>query len=323
MRGPDLEAFHRTSEELDFLGPMESLLDDFHRGEIADPARKKEDRAIRSRLGGLHAAWDKVFPRFPDCPGKRRTALWEGRRGRRDAYLRGLISTFVPEHDEGRRLIVNLATVWGRHARDLASEMPAHQVIGTDIDHRGDWLYPYTYFWKHRGLRNYRFVKESIYEPDLQRQPAAVVFFGACGSLTDGGMDYALATGSPFLVCRSCCQENIGGNTDMVRRPGLLNWFFRWKNWMHSRHKRKGKWPLALYFSDRYAEGAYPRSKQARQVMDSETILAVARNSVDSDICRSLIDLDRCQYLKESGYDVLYREELFFAHRRADADGPD
>jgi hypothetical protein len=108
----------------------------------------------------------------------------------------------------------------------------------------------------------------------------------------------------------------------MVRRPGQLNRFFRWKNWMHSRHKRKGKWPLALYFSDRYSEDAYPRSQTARVLIDSETILAVARNSVDSDICRGLIDLDRCLYLRENGYDVLYREELFFAHRRPDAPGP-
>ena len=28
----------------------------------------------------------------------------------------------------------------------------------------------------------------------------------------------------------------------------------------------------------------------------------------DSDICRSLIDLDRCLLLREQGYDVLYRE---------------
>ena len=49
--------------------------------------------------------------------------------------------------------------------------------------------------------------------------------------------------------------------------------------------------------------------------MDSDTIIEIARSSVDSDICRSLIDLDRCLFLQEKGYDVLYREELFFAHR--------
>jgi len=319
---PDLEAFHRASGELDFLSPMEALLGEFLRGDIADPDRTKEERAIQAHLGELYARWDDVFPRFPDCPGKRRTALWEGRRGRRDAYLRSLIATYIPEHDEGRRLLVNPATIWGRHARAVASQMPDYEVIGTDVDHRGDRLYPYTYFWKYRGLSNYRFVKESVYEPDLRRRPAAVIFFGACGSVTDGSMDYAIATESPFLICRSCCHDNIGGNTDMVRRPGCLNWFFAMKNWGLSRYRRKGTLPYIHYFSERYAEDAYPRSKQARQLMDSETILAVARNSVDSDICRSLIDLDRCQYLKENGYDVMYREELFFAHRRPDPGGP-
>jgi hypothetical protein len=71
-----------------------------------------------------------------------------------------------------------------------------------------------------------------------------------------------------------------------------------------------------LYFSERYTKDAYPRSSAARDVVDSDTIIEVARNSVDSDICRSLIDLDRCLFLRENGYDVLYREELFFAHRR-------
>ena len=47
--------------------------------------------------------------------------------------------------------------------------------------------------WKYPGLRNYRFVRENVYEPDLERRPAAVVFFGACGSVTDGSIDYAIA----------------------------------------------------------------------------------------------------------------------------------
>ena len=54
----------------------------------------------------------------------------------------------------------------------------------------------------------------------------------------------------------------------------------------------------------------------ACDVLDTDTIMEMARNSVDSDICRSVIDLDRCLFLQENGYDVLYREELFFAHRR-------
>jgi hypothetical protein len=62
-----------------------------------------------------------------------------------------------------------------------------------------------------------------------------------------------------------------------------------------------------------------PRWEAARDLADSETFLQVARNAVDSDICISIIDLDRAIYLQEQGYDVMYREEVFFAHRRVKA----
>jgi hypothetical protein len=298
---------------------MVSLLDEFKRGNIADKDRTQEDHAIRSHLGDLHTAWDRVFPRFPDCPWKRRTAIWEHRRGRRDAYLRSLIAANVSAHESERRLIVNPATVLGRHARALASQLPSFEVIGTDIEPRGERLYRVISLWKYPGLKNYRFVRENVYEPDLERRPAAVVFFGACGSVTDGSIDYAIVVRSPFLIFRSCCHDNIGGNTEVVKRPGFLNWFFRFKNYGFSESLRKKKGPYLHYFSDRYTKETYPRSATAREIIDSDTIRDVARNSVDSDICRSLIDLDRCMFLRESGYDVMYREELFFACRRPEA----
>jgi hypothetical protein len=308
-----LEAFHETSRKLDFVGPLQGLLSEFRRGRIADRHRTREASAIRFHLDEHHAAWDRVFPAFPACPWKRRTLMWEYHRGRRDAYLERLIITYVPASAPRNRLIVNPATVLGRHARSLARELPAYQVVGTDIDAIGDRLYRFVSSWKYHRLRNYRFVRESIFEPDLERRPAAVVFFGACGSVTDGCMDYAIAVNSPFLICRSCCHENIGGNTEIVRRPCPINWFFAGKNWAFARLKEKRK---GFYFSARYARGAYPRSRAARQIMDAATIVAIARNAPDSDICRSIIDLDRCLFLREKGYDVMYREELFFAHRR-------
>ena len=76
-----------------------------------------------------------------------------------------------------------------------------------------------------------------------------------------------------------------------------------------------------LLLLGRYLMDAYPRSKAAREIMDSYTIIVVARNSPETDICRSLIDLDRCLFLQENGYDVMYREELFFAHRRREESG--
>jgi len=318
MSRPDLEAFHETSRKLDFMGPMESLLNEFRRGNIADRDRVQETSAIRAHLGEHYEKWDLVFPAFPACPWKRRTVTWEYHRGRRDTYLKRLIVTHVPQHEVGDRLIINPATVLGRHARSLAHELPAYEVVGTDIDPLGDRLYRFVSSWKYPKLKNYRFVRESVFEPDLERHPAAVVFFGACGSVTDGCMDYAIAVNAPFLICRSCCHDNIGGNTEVVRRPGLANWFFRWKNRTFARLKERRK---GFYFWDSYLADAYPRSRAAREIMDTDTIIAIARNTPDSDICRSVIDLDRCLFLREHGYDVMYREELFFAHRRPEASG--
>ena len=328
MGGPGLEAFHATSRKLDFVRPMESLLDEFRRGNIADKDRVQEASAIRSHLGEHYEAWDRVFPRFPECPWRRRTITWENHRGRRDAYLERLIVTYVPQHEPGDRLIVNPATVAGMrgcpilfeekgggrtlrqqrgqrstsrqqvhpppfatrrmghpliinpatvagmHARRLAHKLPAFEVLGTDIDPRWDRLYQVVLFWKHCQTRNYRFVKENIFDPNLERHPAAVVFFGACGSVTDGCMDYAIALNSPFLICRSCCHDNIGGNTQIVRRRGRpINDFFAWKNYWIAKHKRKGK---GFYFSDRYRKDAYPRSEVARGIMDTIRSLSLS-----------------------------------------------
>ncbi|MHC4216915.1 MAG: hypothetical protein ACYSU7_00510 [Planctomycetota bacterium] len=312
MPAPGLDVFHDTSRGLDFVRPMESLLGEFRRGNIADPNRIREDKVLDVHLGDLCAAWEWVFGKFPEGNCRHRTLGWESLRGKRDAYLRRLIVAHVPDHDAGRRLIVNPATVLGRHARALARELPDYEVVGTDIDPRWERVWRPLMRWKYRGQKNYRFVRESIFEPDLQRRPAAVTFFGACGSVTDGCMDYCLAVNAPFLICRSCCHDNIGGNTQVVIRRTPISWFFAFKNYGFRRLKKKRP---GFYFADRYGKAAYPRSNAAREIMDADTMISIARNTPDSDICRSLIDLDRCLYLKENGYDVMYREELFFAHR--------
>ena len=309
---PVLDLFHETSRSLDFRGPMESLLGEFRRGNIADRYRTREASALESHLGGHCAAWEKVFAGFPECRRRRRTLRREFMKGQRDAHLRRLIVAHVPDHDAGRRLIVNPATVLGRHARALAHELPDYEVVGTDIDPRGERLYRPVMRWKYRGQRNYTFLRESIFEPDLERRPAAVTFFGACGSVTDGCIDYAIAVSAPFLIYRSCCHDNIGGNTEIVKRRTPISYFFAFKNYGFAKYKKKRP---GFYFADRYGPAAYPRSSAAREIMDSDTMISIARNTADSDICRSLIDLDRCLYLKENGYDVMYREELFFAHR--------
>ena len=50
MSRSGLETFHRTSRKLDFIGPLESLLSEFCRGNIADRDRAQEESAIQSHL---------------------------------------------------------------------------------------------------------------------------------------------------------------------------------------------------------------------------------------------------------------------------------
>ncbi|MHC4627281.1 MAG: hypothetical protein ACYTDV_09900, partial [Planctomycetota bacterium] len=68
-------------------------------------------------------------------------------------------------------------------------------------------------------------------------------------------------------------------------------------------------------FSDKYTRDRYPQSRAARGLSNSDEFIEISRNSVDSDVCRSIIDLDRYLHLVESGYDVLYRAELFVARK--------
>ena len=50
---------------------------------------------------------------------------------------------------------------------------------------------------------------------------------------------------------------------------------------------------------------------------NSDEFQAVARDSPGSDICRTIIDLDRYLYLVEKGFSVQYQGELFVAERKA------
>jgi hypothetical protein len=212
--------------------------------------------------------------------------------------------------DVENRLIVNPAAVEGRQAGYLARDLPQFEIIASDIDARWEAIYSRI---RLRKQKNYRFVKESVFEPDLGRRPAAIVFFGGCGLGSDGAIDYGVAVESPFLIFRTCCHENISGNVEMVKRWSMINKYFAFKNWVYARYKKRNS---GFFFNDKYNKDAYPRSKAARDLADSETFLQVARNAVDSDICISIIDLDRAIYLQEQGYDVMYRDEVFFAHRR-------
>ena len=215
--------------------------------------------------------------------------------------------------DTENRVIVNPASVEGRQARYLARDLPKFEIIGSDIDARWEALYRRVCL---RSQKNYRFVQESIFEPDFGRRPVAIVFFGACGSVSDGAIDYGVEVESPFLIFRTCCHDNISGNYEIVKKWSMINRYYAFKNWQFSKYKKRNN---GFYFTDKYNQNAYPRSKAARDMADSETFLQVARNAVDSDICISIIDLDRAILLQEQGYDVMYRDEVFFALKRRSA----
>ncbi len=289
------------------------LLDEFRRGNIAN--RSVERDVLERHLRELSKRWNQKFPDFPESRFSHASYMGLLLRGRRDAYLKKIITKLVKAHEQGNgnRIIVNPACVIGRHTRDLASRLPRFRVIGTDIDPRGNYTYEHLL---RRNPENYEFIKDNIFDPQLNVTPTAVVFFGACGSLSDGAIDYAIESKSPYLMCRTCCHNIIGGNIQIRKKPNFINWFFRFYNRSLSRMLQKEKY-AGFYFSDKYSKEQYPRSKAAQGISNSDEFLEVSRNSVDTDICRTIIDLDRYLLLVEKGYNVWYRGELLVAERTA------
>ena len=226
MKPIDLEKFHELSRNLDFSGAMENLLREVRLGRIADRKRVLEEETIKSTFTEIFSLWDRVFPPFPKCRFRRRTVSRELMRGNRDAYLRDIIISCAQLANQPDRIIVNLAAVYGGNARLLARALPQFEVLAIDIEPIPNTVF--SFFSK--TLKNYRFLTEDIYQPDLNRRQFIVVFFGACGSLTDAGMQYAIDVNSPFLICRSCCHDNTGGNTELVKRWTLTNLFASLKN---------------------------------------------------------------------------------------------
>jgi hypothetical protein len=207
-------------------------------------------------------------------------------------------------------LIVNPACVWGRHSRDLARRLAGFTVIGTDINPRFERFY--NRLPRSRTPSNYEFEKDDIFNPKVQGAPAAVVSFGACASLSDAAMDYAIESHCPLLVCRACCHAMIGGNTDIVKRPDFMNRVFRFQFFIFAKRLAKLK-AKGHYFSPKYSAEHYPRSETGKRLTNSKEVIEVACNTLNSDICKSIIDLDRYLHLAEAGYDVWHRAEMFVA----------
>jgi len=290
---------------------LKGLLGEFKEGLIAD--KQLEKKALKCHLSELSRRWDQRFPGFPRQRGFYASLWGVIRRGVRDTYLKSIIVSLLDTENDssGNNTIVNPACVIGRHARDLALRLKHFRIIATDIDPAPNGLYEHIRCGRNPG--NFEFRQDNIFNPRLNVTPTAVVFFGACGSISDGAIDYAIKTKSPYLMCRTCCHENIGGNTRIVRRFTALNKAFRLKNFIFSKVRTMKE---EFYFSDKYSQDQYPRSHAARKLSHSNEFLDISRNSVDSDICRAIIDLDRYLRLIENGYDVWYRGELFIGCKR-------
>jgi hypothetical protein len=278
---------------------MQGLLGEFRAGNIGE--RGIEKIGLGQHLGELSRRWDERFSGLLEEP-----LAYSSCKG--IECLKGIIVKLL----EGSRggLIVNPVCVWGRHSRDLARRLAGFKVIGTDINARFDRFYdrlPHS-----RTPSNYEFIKGDIFNPKVQGAPAAVVFFGACASLSDAAMDYGIDSHCPLLVCRACCHAMIGGNTDIVKRPDFLNRVLRFQFFIFAKRLVKLK-AKGHYFSPKYSAEHYPISETAKRLTNSIEVIEVARNAVSSDICRSIIDLDRYLHLAESGYDVWYRAEMFVA----------
>lgn len=292
------------------IAALAGLLELFRQGRIVDP--DAERAGINKYLAELTAQWDSTFPGFPTQYFPY-TSFWgEQRRGKRDEYLKSIIVSTLRDHNSAKATIVNPACVFGRHACHLASRLPRSSVIGTDIDPTYDWIYRFA-----RALqlpKNYTFVRDDIFSSKLDVAPTAVVFFGACGAVTDGAIDYAIDSQAKYLMFRTCCHDNIGGNITIVKHPNMVNLFFRFKNWTYGRIGRDARY-AGFYFSQRYSRDAYPRSESAKNLSTSNEFLTIAAHSTESDICRAIIDLDRYLYLVQKGFRVLYQGELFVAER--------
>ena len=288
---------------------LAGLLNEFRQGNIV--ALSAEVKGMERHAGSLSAHWNDRFSGFPvdDFPYASLRGVFY--RKHRDAHLKDIIVQSLA--DRGRETtIVNPACVFGRHACHLAARLPHVKVIATDI-------YPRC-FQMYRVLRlgslpgNFSFVKDNIFAPRLDVQPTAVVFFGACGAVSDGALDYAIASGAKYVMCRTCCHDNIGGNVTVTARANPVNRILRVKNWAYDRVRKSPKY-TGHYFSPSYSPSAYPRSAAGRHLSTTDEFIAVARNSADSDICRAIIDLDRYLHLAEQGFRVEYQGDLLVAER--------
>ena len=229
---------------------LKTLLGEFRAGRVGQ--RQFERDGLQAHLAELSRQWDERFPGLPEESFAYSSFKGVSRRGARDIYLKEIIVRLLGGIACENRTIINPVCVWGRHARDLARRLAQYRVIATDIRSEMDRLYRRTPFVK--TPENYEFQQDDIFQPTPQTRPTAIVFFGACGSLSDAAIDYALETEAGYVICRTCCHDNIGGNTAIVKRFNILNLLFRLKNLVYACKRRQ---KTGEYFSPKYAKNKY------------------------------------------------------------------
>lgn len=214
----------------------------------------------------------------------------------------------------GELAVVNHCSVFGRHGRELARRLDRATVIAADVSPTWERLFHlYEWLQARPPPRNYRFVRENVYQSEIDVRPDIVCFFGACGTLADGVIDLAVRLAARYIVGRACCHDNIAMNLSIDSlHYSMWNVGHRIKNQVYRYcHSQYG-----YYFDPRFDARTYPRSSFARRRFGPRHMLAHARHAVDCRFCRVLIDVDRLLRLEESGYRVLgYRESMFIAER--------
>ena len=291
------------------LTAFAGLLDEFRRGNIAN--KKVARQSLWQHLSELSGRWDKQFPGFSESWSPYLSYIGLSRRSPRNTHLKKIIiqQLKTKRQNHGERVIVNPACFLGRRARYLASRLKSFRIIATDINPIFNSCY------KHICITpdNYEFRQDSIFSPKVKVRPAGIVFFGACGSVSDAAMDYVIESNSPYLFCRTCCHHIIGGNTEIAKGLNVINWLYRLADprlWKRYRKKKEH------YFSPAYSMDCYPRSQAAKGLTDSDEFLEISRYAAASGICRTIIDLDRYLYLAEHRYNVWYRAEMFVAESK-------
>ena len=284
------------------------MLNELRRGNIAN--KKVVRQSLEQHLAELSRRWDERFAGFPENRSSYLSYIGLSRKGPRDAHLKKIIIQRLKSEgrNKGDMVIVNPACFLGRRARYLASRLKSFRIIATDINPFFNSCY------KHicKTPDNYEYRQDSIFNPKLEVRPTAVVFFGACGSVTDAAMDFAIDSNSPYLICRTCCHQQIGGNIEIAKGFNLVNWVWRLgkPRLLRILKKKKGH-----YFSPDYSMNQYPRSQAGKGLTNSDEFLEISRYAAGSGICRTIIDLDRYLYLVEKGYNAWYRAEMFVAQR--------